>query len=111
LLYGTALLAEGGVPEDPAKFAGLLADRLARTLWDTPPEPVARQPKARVLLTDGRRPSLLRPAPDANDSHHQALRALGNRLVGILHGCLRHHTSYDERKGLGTPQRNRRLTT
>ena len=30
LLYGTALLAEGGVPEDPARFAGLLADRLAR---------------------------------------------------------------------------------
>ena len=32
LLYGTALLAEGDVPEDPAKFAGLLADRLARTV-------------------------------------------------------------------------------
>jgi hypothetical protein len=32
----------------------------------------------------------------AGDSHHQALRALGNRLVGILHGCLRHHTPYDE---------------
>ena len=32
LLYGTALLAEGGVPQDPAKFAGLLADRLARTV-------------------------------------------------------------------------------
>ena len=32
LLYGTALLAEGDVPGDPAKFAGLLADRLARTL-------------------------------------------------------------------------------
>jgi molecular chaperone HtpG len=32
LLYGTALLAEGGMPEDPAKFAGLLADRLARTV-------------------------------------------------------------------------------
>jgi transposase len=30
------------------------------------------------------------------DLHHQALRALGNRLVGILHGCLRHHTPYDE---------------
>ena len=27
----------------------------------------------------------------AGDTHHQALRALGNRLVGILHGCLRHH--------------------
>ena len=32
----------------------------------------------------------------AKQSHHQALRALGNRLVGILHGCLRHHTGYDE---------------
>jgi transposase len=32
----------------------------------------------------------------AGDLHHQALRALGNRLVGILHGCLRHHTLYDE---------------
>ncbi|BBX73049.1 molecular chaperone HtpG [Mycobacterium shinjukuense] len=32
LLYGTALLAEGGAPEDPARFAELLADRLARTL-------------------------------------------------------------------------------
>lgn len=29
-------------------------------------------------------------------SHHQALRALGNRLVGILHGCLEHHSRYDE---------------
>src|ERR1700751_1328767 len=32
LLYGTALLAEGGELEDPAKFAGLLVDRLARTI-------------------------------------------------------------------------------
>jgi transposase len=32
----------------------------------------------------------------AGDLHHQALRALGNRLVGILHGCLRHHTHYSE---------------
>jgi transposase len=30
------------------------------------------------------------------DSHHKALRSLGNRLVGILHGCLHHHTRYDE---------------
>ncbi len=30
------------------------------------------------------------------DGHHQALRALGNRLVGILHGCLQHRTPYDE---------------
>ncbi|MDH3248239.1 MAG: IS110 family transposase [Acidimicrobiia bacterium] len=30
------------------------------------------------------------------DLHHQALRALGNRLVGILHGYLKHHTLYNE---------------
>ena len=30
------------------------------------------------------------------DTHHQALRALANRLVGILHGCLRHHSEYHE---------------
>jgi len=29
-------------------------------------------------------------------THHQALRAVGNRLVGILHGCLRHHRTYNE---------------
>jgi len=32
----------------------------------------------------------------AGDTHHAALRALGNRLVGILHGCLAHHTLYSE---------------
>jgi transposase len=35
------------------------------------------------------------------DSHHKALRALGNRLVGILHGCLRTHTHYDETTAWG----------
>jgi transposase len=29
-------------------------------------------------------------------THHQALRALANRLVGLLHGCLRHQVCYDE---------------
>ena len=28
--------------------------------------------------------------------HHAALRQLGNRLVGILHGCLKSRTHYDE---------------
>ncbi len=32
----------------------------------------------------------------AGDSHHKALRALANRWVGILHGCLDHRTRYDE---------------
>jgi transposase len=29
-------------------------------------------------------------------THHQALRALANRLVGILHGCLEHRQTYRE---------------
>jgi molecular chaperone HtpG len=32
LLYGIALLAEGGELADPARFTRLLADRLAHTL-------------------------------------------------------------------------------
>ena len=32
----------------------------------------------------------------AGDTHHRALRALANRLVGILHGCVRHGTLYEE---------------
>jgi len=32
----------------------------------------------------------------AGDLHHQALRALGNRLVGYLHGCLRSRQPYNE---------------
>jgi transposase len=28
--------------------------------------------------------------------HHAALRQLANRLVGVLHGCLKTHTLYDE---------------
>lgn len=42
----------------------------------------------------------------AGDTHHQALRALANRLVGILHGCLRHRTFYNE----DTAWAQRRLT-
>jgi hypothetical protein len=29
-------------------------------------------------------------------AHPQALRALGNRLVGILHGCLAYRVAYQE---------------
>ena len=37
----------------------------------------------------------------AGDTHHRALRALANRLVGILHGCLRHGVLYDEQTAWG----------
>jgi transposase len=42
----------------------------------------------------------------AGDLHHQALRALGNRLVGILHGCLRHHSPYNEHTAWAHRQTN-----
>jgi len=52
---------------------------------------------------------------DAGDLHHQALRALGNRLVGILHGCLRHQTPCREHTAMGTsstqPTTDRCLTS
>jgi hypothetical protein len=37
----------------------------------------------------------------AGDTHHAALRHLGNRLVGILHGCLVSHSTYDENTAWG----------
>jgi hypothetical protein len=45
------------------------------------------------------------------DSHHKALRALANRLVGILHGCLEHHTLYDEHTAWATPRPTSPLDT
>jgi transposase len=48
---------------------------------------LTRSPGARTFYDQHR---------STGDTHHQALRALGNRFVGILHGCLRHHTLYDE---------------
>jgi len=35
------------------------------------------------------------------DTHNRALRALSNRLVGILHGCLHHGTPYNEHTAWG----------
>jgi transposase len=37
----------------------------------------------------------------AGNTHHRALRALANRFVGILHGCLRHDTLYEEHTAWG----------
>ena len=43
-----------------------------------------------------RRPRLLRRLRARGIGHQAALRQLGNRLVGILHGCLKTSTTYDE---------------
>ena len=41
--------------------------------------------------------------------HHAALRQLGNRLVGILHGCLKTGTKYDEAKAWTPAQEDQQL--
>ena len=56
--------------------------------------PFTTRPSRRWGFHRGRGPTTTPSARGA--THHQALRALANRLVGILHGCLRHHTRYDE---------------
>ncbi len=61
--------------------------RLADALYQQAFAAISRSPGARACYTRHR---------DRGASHHQALRALGNRLVGILHGCLAHHQPYDE---------------
>ena len=33
---------------------------------------------------------------ERGNTHHQALRVLGSKLTGILHGCLSNHQPYDE---------------
>jgi transposase len=42
-------------------------------------------------------------------SHHAALRQLGNRLVGILHGCLKTSTEYDEVKAWTPAQQDQQV--
>jgi transposase len=61
--------------------------RLADALYQWAFSALTRSPGARALYDHQR----ARKA-----THHAALRALANRLVGILHGCLRHGTTYDE---------------
>jgi transposase len=43
-------------------------------------------------------------------SHHAALRQLGNRLVGILHGCFKTRTTYDETTAWQSHQRHEEKT-
>jgi transposase len=41
--------------------------------------------------------------------HRAALRQLGNRLVGILHGCLKTGTNYDEDKAWASTQQDQQI--
>jgi hypothetical protein len=61
--------------------------RLADALYQQAFSALTRSPGARACYDRHRA---------AGATHHQALRTLANRLVGILHGCLRHHQPYNE---------------
>jgi Transposase IS116/IS110/IS902 family len=69
--------------------------RLADAIYLWAFSALAASPGARALYDQHRA---------TGDTHHAALRALGNRLVGILHGCLQHHTLYDEMVAWGHRQ-------
>lgn len=56
---------------------------------------ISHSPGARTCYDQRRR---------SGDGHSRALRALANRLVGILHGCLTHRAVYDEHTAWGHRQ-------
>ena len=72
------------------------------------PSPRRRAPPVGVLRAHAAHPvpapTTTRCAP-AKIGHHAALRQLGNRLVGILHGCLKTGTHYDEHTAWATTHR------
>jgi hypothetical protein len=55
----------------------------------------ARSPRRRAAAEDGAR-AYYDQLKARGTEHHAALRQLANRLVGILHGCLKTRTSYEE---------------
>jgi hypothetical protein len=62
-------------------------DRLVDALHGQAQSAISASPGARAYYDRQRARGL---------DHQPALRQLANRLVGILHGCLRHGTPYDE---------------
>lgn len=119
-ILGARVLGEFG--DDPERFADA---KSRRNYAGTSPITIASGKKRAVLARHARNTRLydavdqwafcsLQASPGArayydarraaHDSHHQALRALGNRWVGILHGCLRHRVPYDEHTAWGHRQ-------
>ena len=111
-ILGARVLGEFG--DDPERFADA---KSRRNYAGTSPITIASGKKRAVIARHARNTHLydaidqwafcsLQPSPGARgyydtrraagDTHHQALRALGNRWVGILHGCLTHRQPYDE---------------
>ena len=112
VVLGARVLAEFG--DDPERY---VSAKSRRNYAGTSPRTIASGRKRAVLARHVRNRRLydaidhwafcsLQTSPGcrafydqhraAGDLHHQALRALGNRLVGYLHGCLKTGTLYNE---------------
>jgi hypothetical protein len=112
LVLGARVLAEFG--DDPARYASAKARKnYAATSPITRQSGKKKTVMARYVHNDRLRDALGRQAYSAltaspgarayydelrgrNIEHEAALRQLANRLVGILHGCLKTRTLYDE---------------
>src|SRR4051812_2409296 len=126
VVLGARVLAEFG--DDTTRYA----DARARKNY-AGTSPITRQPgkkktvlaryahNSRLIDTLNRQAfAALRASPGARGyyqqqrargvSHHAALRQLGNRLVGILHGCLKTGTRYDKNTAWGHRQREQLKT-
>ena len=112
VILGARVLAEFG--DDPERYTSA---KSRRNYAGTSPLTVASGKKTAVLARHVRNRRLydacdqwafcsLQTSPGcrdfydqrraAGDLHHQALRALANRLVGYLHGCFQTRTPYNE---------------
>ena len=91
LKLGVTQLREANIPSFTLAAELLLLHTLVKErTW------LYAHPEELVSEADAQRFQALLTRRAAGDTHHAALRTLGNRLVGILHGCLIHQTSYDE---------------
>jgi hypothetical protein len=112
MIVGARVLAEFG--DDPNRYANAKCRKNYAARHPSPAHPAdIGSCSPDTPATDGSRtPATSGPSPReapvpgarafydqrraAGDTHHRALRALPNRLIGILHGCLRHATPYNE---------------
>jgi len=89
--------------EGITRLHALVAEHAPGSWAELPPDQVAGQVIVGIETDRGPWVTALRAAGyqvfairARNIGHHAALRQLANRLVGILHGCLKTGTLYDE---------------